>query len=164
VAGWHGWTDEQRQIFWEEAGSTLREYCRVPPEELDALRPTGAWPRSDRASAPDAVGRQPIALPSATHSWQQQLRAVEGHLREVQAYVRTLEQQVREQTLRAEELSAALHEHKATVGERRTARADEAVRTRPRGDELARLASSRPARLFRWAGRMRWRAAGTGPT
>jgi hypothetical protein len=162
-AGWRAWTDEQRQIFWEVAGTTLREHYLVSPEELDALRPAGAEPLLTSTPVPDAAECPPIPFPSATRSWQRQHRAVEQHLRDVQGYVRALEQQIQEQTVRVEELSATRNQYEAAIGKHQTVRAEQVVQVRPPDARLARRADSRPARLAWWAGRMlstlRWRAA-----
>jgi hypothetical protein len=131
VPCWQGWTDEQRQVFWDEAVPTLREYCRVPLDELDALRPPGAAPLRELSPASPEhwpVDHVSVAPPSVTHSLQQQLR---------------------ERTAWATELARVLERREATIAELMVAHDEQAIRARRFEARLTRLEGSLPVRLYR---------------
>jgi hypothetical protein len=136
AACWAAWTDEQRRIFWDEAAATLREYCRVPLDELEAMRPPGAAPLTERPAstvASRAADRAAVAEPSATRSLQQQLR---------------------ERTAWAVELAAALEHRDATIRSLMAAHDEQAVRARRLEARLHRLERSLTVRLYRVARRI----------
>jgi hypothetical protein len=136
AACWAAWTDEQRRIFWDEAAATLREYCRVPLDEIEAMRPPGAAPLTERApatAASRAADRAAVAGPSATRSLQRQLR---------------------ERTAWAVELAAALEHRDATIRTLMAAHDEQAARARRFEARLNRLERSLPVRLYRRARRI----------
>jgi hypothetical protein len=141
-AGWRQWSDEQRQIFWDEAAMTLREYCRVPAAELDALRPAGAAPLADRTPPTPQQrleARGSAGPASVTHSLQQQLR--------------DLQEQFQERTAWATDLAATVAHRDATIEQLQASHNEQAIRARRFEARLARLEGSLPVRLYRWARR-----------